>query len=79
MRKSTNASSARTPSTDATENVKQVFNVGKGVDQFVNDFGKCVLQRVVVNRGEVKVYRYMTKLIVVKFLQHALLDVLEVF
>lgn len=55
-------------STHATENVKQVFNVGKGIYQLVNDSGKRVLQRVIVNRGEVKVHRYVTKVIIIKFL-----------
>ena len=55
-------------STHATENVEQVLNVRKGIDQLVNDFGKPVLQRVVVNRGEVKVHRYVTKVIIFKFL-----------
>ena len=55
-------------STHATKNVKQIFNVGKGIDQLVNNSGKRVLQRVVMNRGEVEVHRYVTKVIVVKFL-----------
>jgi len=66
--KSTDTDSAGTMSTHATENVKQVFNVGKGIYQLVNDSGKRVLQRVIVNRGEVKVHRYVTKVIIVKFL-----------
>ena len=79
MRELVDASSVRTLITHATENVKQVFDVGKGIDQLVHDSGKCVLQRVVVNRGEVKVYRDVAKIIVVKFLQYTLLDVFEVF
>jgi len=66
-------------STYATENVKQVFNVRKGIDQLMNYSGKRVLQRVVVNRGEVEIHRYVTQVIVVEFLQRALLDMLEVF
>jgi hypothetical protein len=68
MHKSAKRGSVRILSTHATENVKQVFNVGKGIDQLVNDFGKRVLQRVVVNRGEVKVHGYVTEVIVVEFL-----------
>jgi len=66
--KSTDTDSVGSTSTHATENVKQVFNVGEGIYQLVNDSGKRVLQRVIVNRGEVKVHRYVTKVIVIKFL-----------
>jgi hypothetical protein len=76
---SANASSARVLGTHATENVKQVFDVGKGIDQLVHDSGKRILQRVVVNRGEIKVHRYVTEVVVVKFFQRTLLDVPEVF
>lgn len=68
MLESANRRSTRTVSTHTAENVKQVLNVGKGIDELVNDFGKRVLQRVIVNGGEVKVHRYVTKVIVVKFL-----------
>lgn len=65
---SVNGSGVGIQSTHAAEDVKQVFNVGKRIDQFVHDSGKRVLQRVVVDRGEVKVHRYVTKVVVVKFL-----------
>lgn len=79
IHESANANSVGILRTHTTENVNQIFNVGKGIDQLVHDSGKRVLQRVVVDRGEVKIHRNLAKLIVVKFLQHALLDVLEVF
>ena len=65
---SANANSIVIMNTHATENVEQVFDEREGIDKLVHDSGKCVLQRVVVNRGEVKVHRYMTKIVVVKFL-----------
>ena len=68
LRESVNVSGVRTPSAHATENVEQVFDVGKRIDQLVNNFGKSVLQRVVVNRGEVKVDRYVAKVVVIEFL-----------
>ena len=65
---SANVNSIVIMNTHATENVKQVFDEREGIDKLVHDPGERVLQRVVVNRGEVKVHRYMTKIVVVKFL-----------
>ena len=79
MRNLAFASCVRRTIAYATEYVKQVFNERERIDELVHDPRKRVLQRVVVDRGEIKVYWCVTKVTVVKFVQHALLNVPEVF
>ena len=43
MHKSANSRNVGVLSTDTAENVEQVFDVRKGIDQLVNDFGKRIL------------------------------------
>jgi hypothetical protein len=38
-----NSTTVRVLSTNPTEDVEQVFDIGKGIDQLVDDFGKRVL------------------------------------
>ena len=79
MDKSVDSKTPGVPSTYPTKNVKQIFNVGKGIDQLMDDPGKRVLQRVIVDRGEVKVHWHMSNLVVIEFLQYSLLDMPEIF